>query len=351
MDERNPRQHPHDHDDEAAVRDLLQGAARRPELPAAELEAMTAVARQEWRRTVERVRAEERHEHRGGGLRRVAVAAAVTLAAVLAGWWLLRPAGVPVPVEVARVEWLSGAVTVTSAAGGEASLAGGAGVEGGATVATGATDRAALVLADGTAVRLDAATRLTLDASDRLRLARGAVYLDSGAAGGDGLEVWTPLGVARDVGTRFSVRVTPANGTGPHMTVQVRDGAVEVAADGDGDPLRLAGAGRQVVLSGDGAVRETAIDPWGAEWEWVLQAAPGFAVEGRSLKSFLAWVERETGWEVRYADPALEAEARDIVLHGDPGRLRPDRAPLVLLPAAGLEGEIEAGVLTVRRGG
>lgn len=348
MDERD--QHlDHEHDDETAVRHLLRDAPRRPELPAEELEAITAAARAEWRRTVERVRAAEAEERRerAGGVRRLAMAAALLLAAVLAGWWLLRP-GAGAAADVARVERVRGAVTVVPAEGGEGRpLVDGETLPAGATLASGDAGHAALVLDGGAGVRLDAGTRLTLAAAGRLRLESGAVYVDSGADGGPGLEVRTPLGVARDVGTRFAVRLRGADGTAAEMTVRVRDGAVEV--ESGGGARRRAAAGWGLVLGGDGAFREVGVDPWGAGWEWVLEAAPGFPVEGRSVTDFLAWVERETGWSVRYADPALETEAREIVLHGDPGSLRPDRAPFAVLPAAGLDWELTGGVLLVRR--
>lgn len=348
MDERDQRLD-HEHDDETAVRDLLRDAPRRPLLPAEELQAITAAARAEWRRTVERVRGEEGEERqeRSGGVRWLAMAAALLLAVVLAGWWLLRP-GAGAAAEVARVERVGGAVTVVPADGGEGrSLVDGEILTAGATLASGDAGHAALALGGGAAVRLDAGSRLALAAADRLRLEVGAVYVDSGACGGPGLEVRTPLGAARDVGTRFTVRVTGGDGAAAEMTVRVRDGAVEV--ESGGGARRRAAAGRGLVLGGDGGFREIIVAPWGAGWEWVLEAAPGFPVEGRSVADFLGWVERETGWRVRYADPALETEAREIVLHGDPGPLRPDRAPFAVLPAAGLEGELADGVLLVRR--
>jgi hypothetical protein len=80
-----------------------------------------------------------------------------------------------------------------------------------------------------------------------------------------------------------------------------------------------------------------------------MAAAPGFEVEGRTLGELLAWVARETGWRVRFAEPELAAAADEIVLHGDFGDLRPDQAAFAVLPGAGLEGVLADGVLVVRQ--
>jgi hypothetical protein len=81
----------------------------------------------------------------------------------------------------------------------------------------------------------------------------------------------------------------------------------------------------------------------------VLEAAAGFEIEGQTLQDLLDWVARETGWQVRFADAELAASAKEIVLHGGIGNLRPDQAPFAVLPGAGLEGELSRGVLTIRR--
>jgi hypothetical protein len=54
---------------------------------------------------------------------------------------------------------------------------------------------------------------------------------------------------------------------------------------------------------------------------------------------------------VRFSEPELAGSADAIVLHGDLNGLRPDQAPFAVLPGAGLEGELDDGVLVVRRGG
>jgi hypothetical protein len=208
--------------------------------------------------------------------------------------------------------------------------------------------RAALRLAGGAEIRLDGGTRLRLRSAAVLELERGAVYVDSGAdsaaerGSGGGLAVRTPAGVVRDVGTQFEVRL-PAAGD-PALRVRVRSGAVEVDRGGDVYP---AAAGTELTVGADGSVTRGAVATHGDPWAWAIGAAPRFAIEGRTLAEFLAWVARETGREIRFADPGLEPAAGGIVLHGTLGEATAEEAPAVVLPGAGLRGRIDGGVLVV----
>jgi ferric-dicitrate binding protein FerR (iron transport regulator) len=194
-----------------------------------------------------------------------------------------------------------------------------------------------LRLAAGTAVRLAAAHHLDLE--------RGAIYLDTGAAGGGTpLEVRSPLGTATDIGTRFTVAL--AEGAGGGLRVRVREGAVAVEGAGR---RYVAPAGQEVVLRPDGSVARHDVPPYGEAWRWVVAAAPAFAIEGRSVAELLDWVASETGWSIRFADDAVAAEAEAIVLHGSMGELPADEAPFAVLPGAGLEAELDRGTLLVRR--
>ena len=73
----------------------------------------------------------------------------------------------------------------------------------------------------------------------------------------------------------------------------------------------------------------------------------GFEAEGRTLGDFLGWVARETGWQVRFAEPAAASVYEATVLHGSIGGVPPDRAPGVVLPGAGLGHRLEDGVLWI----
>lgn len=346
MNERDPKLNgARAEDDEAEVRRLLERAGPRPPIPPEDLEAITATARASWRREVGRRDGERREVEQRGRASAVplAMAAMLLLAVGLAWWWTAR--GGPAAVDVARVETAVGPVWVVAAddaaESGRRPLVPGAAIPAGAALITsGANDaagRASLRLPDGTVVRLDAGSRVRFDSPAALALERGAVYADTGA-GGSGLAVTTPAGIARDVGTRFTIRLAePADSA---VEVRVRDGAVVLERDGRD---WLAEAGEELVVDAEGSPQRRPIDPYGPGWEWVLEAAAGYPIEGRTLGDFLDWVSRETGRRVRWTDQALEASAREIVLRGGIGDLRPDQAALAVLPGAGLEGELVDG--------
>lgn len=373
--------------DEAEVRRLLERAGPRPAIPPEDLAAITAAARAAWRGEVERraegaesaglagrierrtpavdagealARFQEFAETAPGRRRRPDWVMPALIAAVLAlsvglVWWLAGRGGAA--AEIVRAESVAGNTWI----GGEGigyfrPLRAGEPIPAGATVHT-VTDtadiaagRASFRLADGTVLRLDAGTVARFVSPAAVALEQGAIYADSGE-NGSGLTVTTPAGTASDVGTRFTVRLIGPRR--PALEVRVRDGAVAVERGGQ---RWLTPAGEELVVSPSGEAQRRPIDPWGPDWDWVLEAAAGYQVEGRTLGELLDWVSRETGWTVRWADPDLAASAREIVLRGAIGRLRPDQAPFVVLPGAGLEGElVEGGAgraeLVIRRRG
>ena len=193
-------------------------------------------------------------------------------------------------------------------------------------------------------MRLDTGTQVRIVSRSRVELERGALYVDSGPSPAEQrLEVLTPLGLVREVGTQYEVRVDPAAGS---LRVRVREGGVSVERNGE---LHAAARGDELTLWGDGAVDRAATEPAGPDWLWVLEAAPGLDIEGRTLASFLEWISRETGREVRYADEELARSASTILLHGTIEGLRPDESIEVILQGSGLEHRDENGALLVIR--
>ena len=80
----------------------------------------------------------------------------------------------------------------------------------------------ALRLANGGSLRLAPQTRITFAAAGRASLDAGTVYFDS-ESGAAAVEVRTPLGIVRDVGTQFVARLA-----GERLDVAVRDGRVAI---------------------------------------------------------------------------------------------------------------------------
>jgi len=68
----------------------------------------------------------------------------------------------------------------------------------------------------------------------------------------------------------------------------------------------------------------------------VARAAPRFELEGKSLGSFLDWIENEGGWTVAFASAALERSARSTVLHGSVEDMSTTEALEAILPTCGL---------------
>jgi ferric-dicitrate binding protein FerR (iron transport regulator) len=200
--------------------------------------------------------------------------------------------------------------------------------------------RAALRLASGHAVRLDVDTRLRFLGESVLALERGALYADSHEAlAGASLEIRTPFGVARDIGTRFELRLHLAS-----LRVRVRDGLVNVTRRGETHEART---GAELTLHASGRVERGTVPAFGPHWQWSLEIAPAFDIEGRSLREFLQWVSLETGLRLRFRDPAVARGTASVTLSGSVEGLSPDDALGVVLPTSGLRHSVSGGVLMV----
>jgi ferric-dicitrate binding protein FerR (iron transport regulator) len=222
-------------------------------------------------------------------------------------------------------------------------LEAGAAIPEGTEVQTGPDDRVALLLSDGTALRIDRETRIRLLPGPLVDLQRGAVYAETKepATGPRALRIRTSLGMVRDVGTRFEVRLA-----GSVLQVSVRAGVARLER---GSEAHEAGAGAQLVAEQDGAVAIRSKPVYGPDWDWTQSVAPEFAIEGRTLGEFLSWAAQETGLRVRFEDPAIEPHVVATVLHGSIHGMRPDEALGAVLPTCGLRHRVEDEALVISR--
>jgi ferric-dicitrate binding protein FerR (iron transport regulator) len=245
---------------------------------------------------------------------RRAVAATAAAAILLAtfGALLLRTGTAPAAV-VASVERVRGDVQI-----GGAALAIGADVPSAVRIDT-HNGQVALRLADGGSMRLAPQTRMTFAAAGRATLDAGTVYFDS--EHGAPIEVRTPLGIVRDMGTQFVARLA-----GERLEVAVRDG--RVAIERGSGAVDVAAGERVSMTSSASAPRRERSASFGAEWDWAERLAPPFDIDGRRLIDFLQWVEAQTGRTLEFADAKTEQVARDTVLSGSV-----DNAPLLMLPS------------------
>ncbi len=337
--------------EEATLQRLLHLAGRRPQADPARTSAAKESVRGRWRAMVAAERSRRRQR------RLWTLAAAVALVALGTALLVRRTSG-PGAAALGNAEMVVGEAWARSPGAGEREpLRLGAPVVVGSLAETAPSGYLSIGLSTGGTVRLDRDSRVRWLAPRRLALDRGAVYVDT--AGGAAVEVGTALGTAHDLGTRFEVRLA-----GGDLTVRVRQGrvALDVATarahfhgtSRAGAPLDVVTAsGRWIASTGEeltwggGTLRRTAAPSYGPSWEWTLEAAPPFALEGSDLDGFLSWLASETGWQVRFADPSLRRSLQGARLHGDLGGVRPDRTPAVVLPALGLASRLEGGTLEI----
>lgn len=202
-------------------------------------------------------------------------------------------------------------------------LAASATIRAGDSVQTTPDGRLALRLADAS-IRFDVASRARLVSATVIELTEGALYFDH-PGGGAGIEVRTPVGTVRDIGTQFEVRVMPSS-----LRVRVRSGLVTLRAGNDEVPAR---PGTELLVVGDRVVGRT-VAVYGAEWAWTASIAPSIAIEGRPLGTVLGELCREHGWTLRYAEPSLARAASGAILHGSIAGLSPEETSLRCSPRA-----------------
>lgn len=312
---------------------LLHLAGPRPEPPREAAQRVREAVRARWLEVIRARRRRRAFGWLGGAL---AAAALIVVGFSVAGRRATMP---PAPVAGPAGYLLLSAGAVHGAGGGI--LAVGSELPPGAILQTAADARAAIRLPGGAVVRMDRQTRIVAEGGSLIVLESGALYVDTDAqgTGSSAVEVRTSAGLVRDVGTRFEVRMA-----GGALRVRVRHGAVDLERSGK---TWAVPAGEELSVGAEG---EPAIGPapsHGPEWDWVLDASPEFALEGRTLGEFLDWLSSETGLAVRFSGEVDERKALAIVLHGSVAGLRPDQAPGAVLPTCGLSHSIGDGAITI----
>ncbi|HEV7486447.1 MAG TPA: FecR domain-containing protein [Thermoanaerobaculia bacterium] len=192
-------------------------------------------------------------------------------------------------------------------------------------------------LAWGNAIlRLDSGARVRIASPTELTLDRGAVYVDSHHAG---VVIHTPLGNVRDIGTQFEVRLAP-----DRMRVRVREGRVDLQ---HGGATHSAEAGVELDADAQGGVTPHSIARNGADWDWVVRAAPPIHLDGRTLSEVVASVTRDEGVTPVWSD-AASRNAASMRLHGDVP-LTPVEALDTALVASGLTARTDGARLIIKR--
>jgi len=313
------------------IESLLRRAGPRSEPPVDAYHQVHAAAITAFRAKTTRRRGRQRVLWAG------AAAAAVFAIALMFQW----TPPMAVPSELARVERMTGGVEEAT---GEAWRALGEArtpLKTGMKLRTLAGGRVALALAGGGSLRLDAETEVMLDAPGRVYVRHGTIYVDSGARpGATRLQIVTPAGTARDIGTQFELQVA-----GSALRLRVREGSVSI--DRGGQSL-TGGAGEQIAIDALGGISRDVIEPAAAAWQWAESIAPAPDMDGRPAAELIAWAARETGRELRYVSPNAEQRASSVILHGNIRNLTPLAALEAMLATTDLEYALRGDTMEIR---
>jgi hypothetical protein len=216
----------------------------------------------------------------------------------------------------------------------------------GSALKTDSVTRTALRLASGIELRLDVNSEIAFADASTISLVRGALFVDTGSATGPNrsVDIRTPLGTARDIGTRFEIRLIDARSR--LVRVRVRDGIVRLTTTRGAENAER---GNELVASESGEIARAKAPITGEEWDWVTLAAAPFDLDGRTLADFLAWVTHEGGWELRFETEALARSASTIVISGSVDGLTPQQALRAVLATCGLSHRRDGDVVTLTR--
>jgi hypothetical protein len=316
-----------------AIAALVRHAGRRPPVPEHVTLRVRAAVHDEWLEATSRRR-------RSRWIASTAAAVALGVGALVTQRTISRSSPAPllaIPAVVAAVQSIDG-----GAIGGDGAsrhlLDSGTPVVAGEWLETAGSAAVSLGWG-GNTLRLDGGTRVRIATARELDLQRGAVYIASDRPSANGVAVRTPLGTVHDVGTQFEVRVA-----GDGIRVRVREGRIGLQR---GSIMHSAAAGIELDATPDGDVTRRAIPRSGAEWAWVVHAAPPIRLEGLTLAAVVGSVTREEGVTPVWSD-AVARDAASIRLHGSVA-LAADEALDSALVASGLTGRIDGDRLVIQR--
>lgn len=297
---------------------IIRAAGRREVAPAAIRERAWAAASA----TLQ----DKRRVHRQQMLWRVSAAAAVVVAVIGLAFGILRN-GPPLPAALSD-QYVGDAEFRATGQEPWSALVRDRKLLAGSELRTGRGGRVGLVLAQGVSLRLDELTIVHLASSTRVELLAGTVYVDARSAA-QSIEVLTPVGVTRDIGTQFEVRYR-----NQEHRVRVRQGAVLMQI---GSQEYRGEAGEQLLVSPGGEFQRAVIATGDASWDWVQLVVRSPDIENRPLSEFLAWVARETGRPVRYESTDVQSLTETTILHGSVRNLAPLPAAQAVLATTDLD--------------
>ena len=296
------------------IGELIARAGERHAPPAETRQSVWTAVQQQWTGVVARRRLRS--------TRRWLIAAAVVTAAVGTLLYVGVYMGVkraPNSNEIAATFIASQGSVAIHGSGSGTPVVSGDDIRVGTRLKTGSDGRA-LLAAAGISIRVGGASDVTFEQVDLLRVTRGRVYIDGGmqAEHSHWVDVQTPLGIIRHVGTQFEVNVAP-----DQVTVRVRDGLVSMTS---GNATTTLSASDQLVVAASGELQRSSVPVYGELWAWTNDLSPDFPIEGRTFDEFLRWFAHETGRRLEFDSTATEAAARATQLSGNISGLKPVEA-------------------------
>ncbi|WIO74900.1 FecR family protein [Porticoccaceae bacterium LTM1] len=217
-------------------------------------------------------------------------------------------------------------------------------IQSGSRIETGLDSQLGLQLS-GLDLRVNQQTVLQLF-HGQILLQKGQIYISTNKAATheDSIKVVTPLAEIQHVGTQYQVNMGSDG-----VATLVREGAIRIKFDTDEiNAIAEEHFARKVTISNDLQLNEQRINKSGSEWNWILQSAPTFNIEGRSAFDFLQWASRETGLKLIFDNSQTQTHAKLSHLSGDISMLNPDQAIEPVLATTRLVADRSiAGELTI----
>jgi hypothetical protein len=320
--------------DEDTVAQVIRLAGRRPVAAHEARARVYAAVHESWRRNVTTTAPASRLMPW--------LAAAAALVGVAVGVTLLRAPGEVANAAVANLQASRGELWIARAGSQtwEPVPAGVAELRAGDALRTTGDGRAVLSLGPGASLRLNGDTSIVLNAADRIEVSQGTLYLDSGGPRHEDAvtHLLTPLGDVWDVGTQFELRTDPQA-----LRIRVREGAVQF----QGKDRDIHGeAGDEVLIPARGDTVRSRIAPYDDAWSWVADLASFHAQGDYTAATLLDWVGRETGRSLRFDDPATQAHAETLLLHGAEG-LSPQDTLEVVAATTDLRYEVQTDTIVI----
>lgn len=328
----NESERKHQEDEDISL--LLQLAGPREKLPEELKHSWESVFRRELQSA-----AKLRQRHKIKWI--TGVAATIAFCSLLLTF--VAPSPAPEHTAMVKVSHVTGSAAMTAADGQRTVLAKGMHIPADSLIETGTASRVGLNYG-GYTLRIDIDSRVTLHAS-AVHLAFGQVYASDPAQriGLTQLNITTPQGSVKDIGTQFMVSV---NEKGTVATV--RRGVIQVAT-GNSEFLVEAtpDSAARLWVKPMGEVQSMEVAATGEDWRWIYALVEPFELDGKSIYEFLQWSVSETGGELVFTTASDELYARRVLLHGRATGLDPERAIITVLAATDLKAERQGDTLRI----